>query len=103
MAAASLALAAVPAAGELSPAQARSFEQVCAHCHLEPGIGVPQLGDEAAWTERREKGLDTLLRNTVDGIAGMPPLGTCGYCSEDDLRAMVAWLAGLSPSDGAEP
>ena len=25
---------------------------------------------------------------------GMPPLGTCGFCSEDDLRALIAFMTG---------
>ena len=53
------------------------------------------VGDAAAWETRREKGIETLLANTVNGYRGMPPLGTCGFCSEPDLRDLIAYMAGL--------
>jgi len=68
---------------------------VCARCHARPGIGAPLLGKPSDWVELREQGLDTLTAHTVSGFGGMPALGTCSYCSEDDLRTMVAWMAGL--------
>ncbi len=96
-----LAAVAVRADGPLlAERQARLFQQACAHCHLRPGLGVPVLGDAAAWEERRARGLETLLANTVLGVGDMPPLGTCGACTEDDLRRLVAFLAGL-PLPGA--
>ena len=36
-----------------------------------------------------------LLVHTVDGYRGMPPLGTCGLCSEDDFRELIRYMAGL--------
>jgi cytochrome c5 len=56
---------------------------------------VPLVGDAAAWEGRRAQGFETLLANTVNGVRDMPPLGTCGACSEDDLRRLVAFVAGL--------
>jgi cytochrome c5 len=90
--AASPAFAEPPALGER---QQRLFQQACAHCHLVPGLGVPVVGDEAAWEERRQRGFESMLANTVNGVRNMPPLGTCGACTEDDLRRLVAFLAGL--------
>ncbi|MEN8162465.1 MAG: c-type cytochrome [Myxococcota bacterium] len=81
----------------LGEREARLFQQACAHCHLQPGLGAPVLGDDAAWEERRAQGVETLLANTVRGVRDMPPLGTCGGCTEDDLRRLVAFLAGLPP------
>jgi cytochrome c5 len=34
-----------------------------------------------------------MLANTVAGVRGMPPLGTCGFCTEDDLRRLIAFMA----------
>jgi cytochrome c5 len=79
----------------LQERQQRLFQQACAHCHLRPGLGVPVVGDAAAWEERRAQGFETLLANTVRGVRDMPPLGTCGACSEEDLRRLVAFVAGL--------
>jgi cytochrome c5 len=79
----------------LSDANARTYQVACATCHARSGIGAPVTGVEADWRERREQGLDALLVHTVDGYRGMPPLGTCGLCSEDDLRELIRYMAGL--------
>ena len=95
-----LALAGAASAGPpaaLGPREARIFQLVCAQCHLRPAIGVPQLGDAAAWRERSARGEASLLANSVDGVGGMPPLGTCAFCSEEDLRLLARFLAGLPP------
>jgi len=91
-----------PPVQPLTPREARVFQQVCAHCHVQPGIGVPLLGDEAEWAARRARGFDTLLVHTVEGRGGMPPLGTCGFCTEEDLRRLVAFLAGYARVPGTE-
>jgi cytochrome c5 len=90
-----LCCAAAAAKNTLPPRQARIHQQVCATCHTRPGIGAPLLGDEVAWTPRRERGFDALLESTVNGAGGMPPLGTCGFCTLEDLELLVAWLAGF--------
>jgi cytochrome c5 len=92
-----VASAAAPGAADppLGPRQARIYQQICAQCHARPGIGVPQVGDAAAWRDRAAPGLDALVASTVNGLRGMPPLGTCSFCSEDDFRELAAFMAGL--------
>jgi cytochrome c5 len=82
---------------QLSPDGARAYQTACASCHARPGTGAPLVGDDAAWAVRRAQGADVLLAHTVNGYRGMPPLGTCGLCSEAELRALVAYMAGLPP------
>jgi cytochrome c5 len=89
----------VPVGVELRPELALVYQAACAPCHARPGIGAPLAGDEADWSERRARGLDALLDSTVAGVGGMPPLGTCGLCSEDDLRELIAYLARLPPPE----
>ena len=79
----------------LEPSVARAYQTACASCHARPGIGAPLTGVDADWRERRAKGLDGLLVSTVLGYRGMPPLGSCGLCSESDFRALVRYMAGL--------
>lgn len=74
---------------------AQLFAANCAQCHLRPGIGAPMAGVAADWEARIARGEDALLRNVVEGIGGMPPLGYCGACSEDDLRALTRMMAGI--------
>jgi len=76
---------------------ARVYQTACASCHARPGTGAPLTSDEAAWAERRAQGANVLLAHTVNGYRGMPPLGTCGLCSESELRELVAYMAGLPP------
>ncbi|MEM7409171.1 MAG: c-type cytochrome [Myxococcota bacterium] len=83
----------------LSPRAQALFGQTCAVCHVKPGLGVPVLGVEADWIERRGRGIDALVASTVRGVGQMPPLGTCGACTESDLRALVGFLAGLDPAE----
>ena len=82
---------------QLSPDGARAYQTACASCHARPGTGAPLVGDDATWAKRRAQGADVLLAHTVNGYRGMPPLGTCGLCSEAELRALVAYMAGLPP------
>ena len=37
------------------------------------------------------------------GYRGMPPLGTCGFCSEDDLRRLIEFMAARRAVDGRTP
>ena len=83
------------AAPGLPPRQARIHQQICATCHNRPGIGVPLAGDESAWAPRRERGLAALVESTVNGVGGMPPLGTCSFCTQEDLELLIAYLAGI--------
>ena len=80
---------------QLDARLARAYQSACASCHARPGTGAPLVGDDRDWRARRAKGLDVLVANTVNGYRGMPPLGTCGLCSEQDLRGLAAYLAGL--------
>lgn len=97
-----LGAAAAAASVRLDERQALLFQQTCARCHVQPGTGAPQVGDPAGWQERNAQGFERLFANTVNGVRGMPPLGTCGGCSEDDLRALVAFVAGLAPAATGE-
>ena len=54
--------------------------------------GAPKFGDVAAWAERAEKGMDTLMASTINGINTMPAKGTCMNCSDDELAAAVTYI-----------
>ncbi len=75
------------------PAVQRLYDQTCKSCHSVPGTGAPQTGDRAAWEPRVARGMDTLLNHTIGGLRGMPPLGSCGDCSEADFTALIRYMA----------
>ena len=65
---------------------------VCAGCHLAGAAGAPLLGDESAWAERREQGLDTLTASVVNGKGAMPARGGSDY-SDEEIRRAVQHIA----------
>ena len=75
----------------------RSGEQVynsaCAACHNSGAAGAPMKNDADAWGARlAEKGRDTLLQNSINGIGAMPPMGMCMDCSEEEILASIDYI-----------
>ena len=67
----------------------------CGACHTAGVLGAPKVGDTAAWKARATNGVDGLLANAISGLNSMPPKGTCGDCSDDELRAAIEKMSGL--------
>ncbi|WP_372873810.1 cytochrome c5 family protein [Pseudomonas sp.] len=69
----------------------------CGACHTAGVLGAPKIGDSAAWKARADAagGLDGILATAISGINSMPPKGTCGDCSDDELRAAIEKMSGL--------
>ena len=94
-------MAAAPApAAPAAPAAARSGEEVynttCMACHATGAAGAPKLGDTAAWAPRIAKGIDGLMTSALNGLNAMPPRGTCGNCSDDELKAAIEHMVANS-------
>ena len=60
------------------------------------------MGVVEDWREAVAKGEDAMLVNVVQGIRGMPPLGYCSACSEEDLRVLIRMVAGISDREGEQ-
>jgi cytochrome c5 len=88
-------LLSAPVFAQLDERQGKLLSNNCLQCHARPGIGVPLMGNAPDWTERNRKGMDALLVNVVQGMRGMPPLGYCSACSEQDFRALIAAMSGF--------
>lgn len=69
----------------------------CNACHSTGLLGAPKIGDAADWGKRAKEqgGLDGLLAKAITGINAMPPKGTCGDCSDDELKATIKKMSGL--------
>ena len=93
--------AAKPAAQALQfgpPLSARlqdTYMRTCNNCHRNDVPGIPRAGDAADWQPRAALGLDVLTQRAMYGYKGMPPMGLCHECEESDIRALVAYMAGL--------
>ena len=85
----------MPADAEL----AQLYGASCRQCHANPAAGAPLTGDVAAWAPRLEKGMATLIEHSINGFQGMPPMGMCMQCSEDQFQALIAFMS-ASPAEG---
>lgn len=77
------------------PALAQVYDASCKLCHANPAAGAPLAGDKAAWSPRVAQGADTLLDHSINGYNGMPPMGLCMQCSEEQFLALISFMAGV--------
>lgn len=78
-----------------APAEPRSAEEVtqavCAACHANDFQNAPQIGDQQAWSERADKGLQTLVDHSANGFGNMP--AQSGSASDDEIRKAIIYMA----------
>jgi c(7)-type cytochrome triheme protein len=84
------------------------YDKVCAGCHAAGVIGAPKPGDAEAWKPRLAKGMDTVVRNAINGTPrGMPPKGGRAELTDAQIRSvvdfMVAGIAGAPAAAKAAP
>jgi len=70
------------------------YIQSCYSCHGTGAAGAPRTGNSGDWAPRLAKGMDTLLDHTINGFNGMPPLGMCMDCGEEEFVALINFMAG---------
>ena len=68
------------------------YDQFCFACHTTGVGGAPLLGDAGQWQPRIDKGMETLMASTLNGLNAMPAKGTCMNCSDDELQAAVTYM-----------
>ena len=81
---------AAAASGPLSGQEV--YDQFCFACHMSGVGGAPLLGDSGQWQPRIDKGMETLMASTLNGLNAMPAKGTCMNCSDDELQAAVTYM-----------
>lgn len=86
--------AAAPLPPASNPAVQKIYGTTCSNCHGKPGTGAPQAGDTAAWAPRAAQGRELVLNHIINGYKGMPPMGMCMQCSEDDFVAVTEYMSG---------
>lgn len=85
-----VAISGAAAAVDTSPRSgAEIYQQACFACHATGALNAPKLGDVAAWEPRIAQGFDVMLEHAIKGFNGMPPMGTCGDCSDDDIKIAI--------------
>ncbi len=87
--------AAAPTASA-SSGEPRSGDEIygsaCATCHDAGVSGAPVLGEAGDWTDRIDKGMDTLYDHAINGFNAMPAMGLCGDCSEEEIEVTVDYM-----------
>lgn len=68
------------------------FNTYCITCHTSGVAGAPIFGDKADWQRHIEKGMPTLLRNSISGINAMPPKGLCFDCSRQEIQDAIEYI-----------
>ena len=69
------------------------YNTYCAACHGTGAMGAPKAGDAGAWKGRMAQGFNTVLANAINGINLMPPKGTCGDCSKEEIGAAIKHMS----------
>jgi cytochrome c5 len=69
------------------------YDTYCYVCHGTGWQGAPLTGNAAEWQPRVANGWDTVLKNTRNGLNGMPPKGTCEECTDADFRAVIEMMS----------
>ena len=73
------------------------YESKCTACHAIGVAGAPKFGAAADWEPRViAKGMDGLFDGAWNGLNAMPPKGTCGDCSEDEIKAGIEYMVSHS-------
>ncbi|MDY6994472.1 MAG: c-type cytochrome [Pseudomonadota bacterium] len=72
------------------------YNRTCLACHLAGAFNAPKVGFSRDWGPRIDKGFETLVHNSLNGIRSMPPKGGNAELSEADIRAAVAFMIAQS-------
>lgn len=77
---------------------AQVYAYRCAGCHDKSTQGAPMPGDDINWGMRARQGMDVLMKHTIEGYKNevMPPRGSCGNCSDAELKAAVVYMLEVS-------
>ena len=65
------------------------YSGACATCHNIGLAGAPKFADASSWGARPDKGIEALTASVKNGLNGMPAMGMCMDCSDDELSLAV--------------
>ena len=68
------------------------YEAACTTCHAIGLAGAPLFGNKVIWGERANKDLAVLVETVTNGLGGMPPMGMCMDCSQEELTNAVQYM-----------
>ncbi|MFO7994383.1 MAG: c-type cytochrome [Marinobacter sp.] len=68
------------------------YDDACAACHASGAAGAPVMGETDAWSDRIDKGLETLVDHAINGFNSMPAKGGCSSCSDEEIEVAVEYM-----------
>ncbi|WP_111641699.1 c-type cytochrome [Marinimicrobium alkaliphilum] len=68
------------------------YDAHCATCHAAGVAGAPIMGDADSWADVFARDIDEVYANAINGIGGMPAMGLCMNCSEEEIRVTVDYM-----------
>jgi len=74
------------------------YNQYCSSCHTTGAGGAPKIGDNVAWAPRLKEGLNSLYKDAINGIGGMPAKGMCLSCTNQEIQYAVNYIISKSTS-----
>ena len=72
------------------------YSAACALCHTTGAMAAPKTGDKIAWATLIKKGMDTLYKNSINGINAMPAKGGKSEFSDAEIKAAVDYMISQS-------
>jgi len=72
------------------------YHTYCIACHSSGAAGAPRLGSAREWQPRIAKGMDTLVKHSIEGLGAMPPKGFCSDCSDEELAHVTQYMVDKS-------
>ena len=79
------------------------YAQACKACHEAGVANAPKFGDAASWAPRLKTGYDELVKNSINGIRGMPPRGGNGDLSDYEMARAMVYMANAAGGTFKEP
>ncbi len=73
---------------------AEVYRYRCESCHARSTQGAPLPDDTYEWSRRFARGMDVLVKHTIDGSQDglMPERGGCRNCSDAEIEAGILYM-----------
>jgi cytochrome c len=75
---------------------AAAYETYCAGCHHDGIAGAPKVGVHEDWADIIAVGLETTLKNAIEGKGAMPPKGGAMNLSDEEIKQIVEYMISKS-------
>jgi cytochrome c len=83
------------AGGNANAEGKKVYDASCAVCHGNDSMGAPDIGNKEAWDKVMKQGMDTVMKNAIEGKNAMPPRGGTSL-SDDKIKAAIEYMLSKS-------